>query len=72
VPTITIRRQSVQTQLNANGSIQRLIRVDFMVGDDGPFDLSFDAEAFNAETANQKIQEFANQIAALRTKVKPS
>ncbi len=72
MPPIKIQRQTEQTQLNPNGTLQRWIRIDFTVGDDGPFSVSVKAEDYNADTVHQMILEVANQTAALRAKVSGS
>ena len=66
---ITILRQSQQAQLSPAGQVTQLIRVDFKVGDDGPFSISIPVDQFSAEELHARLTEFANKIAALRTKV---
>ena len=68
MPPIKIIRQSLQTELSPSGAVNRLIRIDFMVGEDGPFNLTFPQSEYNADVAFQKIQDFALQTHTVRQK----
>ncbi len=65
---ITITRISHQSELGANNLVQKLVRVDFRVGDDGPFNMSFREEAFDQQQAFTEISKFADNLTALREK----
>lgn len=69
MPPIKIIRQSEQASLLSNGQVQKFIRVDFQVGDDGPFSISVKTEDYSADLVHQKILEIANQTIALRGKL---
>jgi len=72
MPPIKILRQSDQTELTPAGRITTFVRIDFMVGDDGPFSESIPKTDYNAETVHAKLQAFAQQIAALHSKISGS
>lgn len=71
MPPIKIVRQSQQSQLTASGQVQQMIRVDYMVGNDGPFSLSIPQSEFSADVLHQQILAAANQHVALRAKFEP-
>jgi len=66
---IKILRQSDQTELTPGGRITTFVRIDFMVGDDGPFSESIPKSDYNADTVHQRLQAFAQQVASLHAKV---
>jgi hypothetical protein len=63
---IRIIRTSHQNDLSEAGTVQRLVRVDFMIGQDGPFNVSFPEDEFSASAAQVKIEAIAKQLEILR------
>jgi hypothetical protein len=68
---ITILRQSHQTALTPTGTVQRFVRVDFQVGDDGPFNVSIPETEFSADALLSKVRAVADQVELLRTTLTP-
>ena len=68
---ITILRQSHQTNLGLGGALERLVRVDFNVGTDGPFNVSIPEADFTADALSAKVRAVADQIERLRTTLQP-
>ena len=66
---ITISRQSQQTQLDDTGQVRTFVRIDFRVGNDGPFNISIPQDQFNPETVYQQLNDFAEKVAALHARV---
>jgi hypothetical protein len=66
---VTILRQSHQSQLAPDGSVQRIVRIDFKVGADGPFNLSIGENDFTVDEMVRQVQAFANNIEAVRAKL---
>jgi len=64
---ITIIRQSHQSALDAGGTIRRLVRVDFKIGDDGPFSVSIPETDYSAAAAQDRIEQFAREVGQLRS-----
>lgn len=61
-----ITRQTEETIFDAAGKLERRIRVEFMVGEDGPFSRTFDKEGFSAITAKPQIDAFVRELRAMR------
>ena len=68
---ITILRQSHQTTLGPAGTIERLVRVDFNVGVDGPFNVSIPEADFSADALTAKVRAVADEIDKLRSTLSP-
>lgn len=65
-PTIT--RVSEIADTGDRGQIIPSIRVEFKIGDHGPFTVVLPKAGFTGAAAMAKMQEFAAQLAALGTK----
>jgi hypothetical protein len=68
---ITILRQYHQSELGPGGEVVRLVRVDFRVGADGPFNVSIPEPEFTADTLAAKVQAVADQVGMLRDRLAP-
>ena len=68
---ITILRQYHQAELTPSGDVARLVRVDFKVGSDGPFNVSIPEADFSADALRAKIQAVADQVGSLRDQLAP-
>ncbi len=68
---VTITRQAHQSELGPSGDVRKIVRVDFRVGDDGPFNLSIPEAEFSVDEMVRRIQAFANDIEAVRAKLTP-
>jgi len=64
---ISIIRQSHQSELDATGTVRRLVRIDFKIGDDGPFSVSIPELDYSAAAAQDRIEQFAREIQQLRS-----
>lgn len=65
--TPTVQRVTQDTTVTAAGQVQYLMRVQFMVGDHGPFAVTLPAEQFTADKARALMQATAAEINALTT-----
>ena len=65
---VSIIRQSHQSDLGPGGQPRVLFRVDFRVGDDGPFSVSIPAPDFTADELHRQISAIAEQVSATRDK----
>jgi hypothetical protein len=63
----TIQRVTQDTTVSATGAVVYLMRVQFMVGDHGPFQITLPADGFTADAARAGMQATADQINALTT-----
>jgi len=68
---ITILRQYHQSELGPGGDVVRIVRVDFKVGADGPFNVSIPESDFTADALAAKVQAVADQVATLRDRLAP-
>ena len=68
---IKIIRQYHQSELTQGGNIRRLVRVDFLVGEDGPFNVSIPESDYTADALLAKVNEIAGQVAQLRQATAP-
>lgn len=59
---VKITRMNEEAGLTAEKRVTRLIRVEFMVGDQGPFIEHFPREGFDANRARAKLEEFAREL----------
>lgn len=59
---ITVRKIAEEQALDANNKSVTMIRVEFMVGDHGPFTERFTRAEFDGNVAKQKLQAFATQL----------
>jgi hypothetical protein len=62
-PTIT--RVIEINDVGDRGQTIASIRIEFKVGDHGPFSITFPKSGFSAAVANSKIAEFVSQLGAL-------
>lgn len=62
---IKILKISQEQDLTAPGPPRFYIRVDFNVGDHGPFTERFPKETFDTNSANAALLAFAQKVAAL-------
>lgn len=58
-------RVTEATQAGSNGKVESIIRVQFNVGQHGPFVEVFKKDSFDPVAANTKLQTFANTLAML-------
>ena len=58
---ITILQQSHQADLDQTGTVRRMVRIDFKVGDDGPFSVSIPVLDFTASVAQRRPPMFEDQ-----------
>lgn len=63
---VKIQRQFEGTESTNAGVAVPVIRIQFTVGDDGPFTLSFPKDAFVGDVALQKLEAAAREIRAVR------
>jgi hypothetical protein len=68
---IKIIRQSHQINLTDGGRVERLVRVDFNVGDDGPFNVSIPEAEFSADALSAKVRAVADEVEKLRSGLQP-
>jgi hypothetical protein len=61
-----LRTQEVP-QLAADGKLHTMIQVTYMLGEDGPFNETFNKEGFSAAAVKQKLQAFASEIGMLHS-----
>jgi hypothetical protein len=61
----TVQRVVQDTAIDATGQIKPLMRVQFMVGEHGPFTVSFPQSEFTADKARAAMQAQADQINSL-------
>ena len=59
---VRVIRQTTETVFDDNGKPAEKIRVEFKVGESGPFYLRFPAENFNGLNARQQIDAFAREL----------
>lgn len=71
MPPIKLIRTSQQTELTSAGQVRQMIRIDFTIGEDGPFNVSVPKESYTAELVHDQIMAFANQHLALASKFAP-
>jgi len=69
---IRILRIYHNIQLNAAGQVEKLVRIDFNIGNDGPFNKSFPESSFDQAAAFAEISKFAGELEKLRTTTNPS
>lgn len=62
MPTVKIIKQAEEARFNVGQKLQYMIRVDFMVDDDGPFTEWFLKPAYTREDRDATLQAFANQV----------
>jgi hypothetical protein len=62
---ITIRKIGEDSRLEGSGQIVRQIRVEYMIGEHGPFTQSFPREGFSAPAARMQLEQFAADLSAL-------
>lgn len=60
-----VTRITDETGITAQGTTQVNVRVDFMVGENGPFTLRIPKGEFSAERVNKDIEEFADEVVKL-------
>ena len=63
--SIIIRRIMEDSRLEAGGQIVRLIRVEYMIGEHGPFTQWFPREGFSAPAARLALDDFARELGSL-------
>jgi hypothetical protein len=63
----TIVRITEETGAEPGGMPAQYIRVDFKVGDDGPFVARMRKAQYKPELMRQHLEQFARDIQALRT-----
>ena len=63
-PTIT--RVIETTDVDDRGRPIQAVRVEFKLGEHGPFSVTLAKNVFTAAAANQKIQEFAASVQGLQ------
>jgi len=65
---VSIIRTSHQSELGPGGQPRTLVRVDFRVGDDGPFSISIPDADFTADELHRRVLAIAEQVSAARDK----
>jgi len=68
---ITVLRQTHQTQLAPGGTVQRLVRIDFNVGQDGPFNVSIPEDEYSSDALLAKVRAVADEIQKTRDALAP-
>jgi hypothetical protein len=63
---VVIVRQVGESGFDRDGRVRDEIRVEFRVGDDGPFAKRFPAESFDGAAVRRELDEFARQLKATR------
>jgi len=63
-PTHIVRLME-ESRLARGGGIERTIRVEFMVGEHGPFIEHFARETFNPADVTRRLQDFARGLDTL-------
>ncbi len=63
---IRILRQLEEAGFASDGRVVPMIRVDFMVGNDGPFTERIAKDEFNSSVMRERLKAFAEHISALR------
>jgi len=63
--TVTINRIIETVGRGEGNRIIPMLRVEFMVGQHGPFSQEFPREGFDARAARTKLEEFARQLEQL-------
>ncbi len=59
---VKVTRQMEDARWDATGRSRPIIRVEFMVGDHGPFVERFDKDGFSADVRDQKLNAFAREV----------
>jgi len=72
MPPIKIIRQQQQSELLGNGRVEQIVRIDFTIGDDGPFSVFIPQADYTADRVHAEILKIANQTVALRDKLASS
>ena len=54
-----------ETGITAQGATQTQVRIDFMVGENGPFTLRIPKAEFSAERVNKDLEKFADEVVKL-------
>jgi len=63
---VSIIRQYEVQRLTQGGQAQSMMRVEFKVGEDGPFSVEIPREQYSAESARFEINIIAEEVRALR------
>jgi hypothetical protein len=66
MPQWTITRIVEEVGADEKGMVANYIRVDFKVGEDGPFTHRFSKKEFKSQLVRQHLEEFARDLATLR------
>lgn len=59
---VKIRHQMEDSRFDARNERVAYVRVEFMVGEDGPFFERFDRESFTEQTRDSKLNALAREL----------
>lgn len=65
MPAPTVTRQAADAMLNDRRQYVQAIRVEFFIGEDGPFYIKIPQTEYSADRVNQELQKFANEHARI-------
>lgn len=67
MPELLIRkvRATQFTELTDTGRVVRMIRTDFMIGEDGPFSVELPIELFTERAVREEIEKIAAELRKL-------
>lgn len=60
---VRITRQLEDARFSTDGKMSAIIRVEFMVGDHGPFVERFPKDGFTGQSRDDRLNAFAREIA---------
>lgn len=63
--TVKVTKVTQEQAYSADGKLSDVVRVEFMIGDHGPFTKRFAASNFDQNAAKQELQTFAASIQQL-------
>jgi hypothetical protein len=64
---VRVTRTSEDTVFDDAGKMQPMVRVEFKVGEDGPFVKHFPKEGFSGLSVKAQLEEFARELRAVRS-----
>ena len=63
---VKVVRQSTETVFDDNGKPLEQIRVEFKVGDSGPFYKRFPVDGFNGLAVRDQLEQFARELRTVK------
>lgn len=64
---VKVTRTSEETTFDDGGKMVPMVRVEFKVGDDGPFIKHFPKDGFSGLSVKSQLEDFARELRAVRS-----